>query len=111
MNIRTKLTAIIFLSAALNVPFALADPTRWWNWLAMGFCLGLGVAHSVMSGDARDERYKCLMAVAVEPELPGGFPDAMWKAIAGDRDAAAEAMRIAVRQTKDGIRKRIEGAP
>ena len=53
------------------------------------------------------ERTAVLKPVDDEPELPDDMPDEMWEAIAGDRDAMAEAMRIAVRQTKDGIRKRI----
>ena len=56
----------------------------------------------------RLERERCLEAVDAEPELPGEMPDEMWAAIREDRDAAAEAMRIIVRQTKAGIRARIE---
>lgn len=47
-----------------------------------------------------------LAAIEQEPELPGDMPDDMWEAIKGDRDAVQEAMRIAVRQTKGGIRDR-----
>ena len=39
-------------------------------------------------------------AIELEPELSDEMPDEMWGAICGDRDAQAEAMRIAVRQTK-----------
>jgi hypothetical protein len=46
-------------------------------------------------------------AVESEPEMPGQMPDEMWDAIRNDRDACAEAMRIAVRQTKSGILGRI----
>ena len=46
-------------------------------------------------------------AVESEPELPGTMPDEMWNSIRNDRDACAEAMRIAVRQTKSGILGRI----
>lgn len=53
------------------------------------------------------ERDRCLQAVDDETEFPGDMPDEMWDAIAGDRDAMAEALRIAVRLTKDGIRERI----
>lgn len=45
-------------------------------------------------------------AIDDEPELPGDMSDEMWEAIRNDRDAVAQALRIAVRQTKDGIRKR-----
>lgn len=45
-------------------------------------------------------------AVTDEPELPGAMPNAMWDAMRADREAATEAMRIAVRQTKSGILKR-----
>jgi hypothetical protein len=55
----------------------------------------------------RRERERCLQAVDGEPELPGDMTDEMWAAIAGDRDAMAEALRIVVRQTKAGIRERI----
>lgn len=48
-----------------------------------------------------------LQAIEDEPELPGSMPDAMWDAMKGDRDATEEAMRIAVRQTKSGIRERL----
>ena len=57
----------------------------------------------------RIERERCLQAVEDEPELPGDMSDEMWDAIAGDRDAMAEALRIVVRQTKAGIRDRIIG--
>lgn len=56
------------------------------------------------------ERKPCtiaLSAIAAEPELPGEMPDEMWDVMnSGDRDAVTEAMRIAVRQTKEGIRER-----
>ena len=55
----------------------------------------------------RIERVRCLKAVEDEPELRGDMPDEMWNAIAGDRDAMAEALRIVVRQTKSGICERI----
>ena len=50
---------------------------------------------------------KVIKAIDDEPELPGPMPDEMWDAINGDRDAVEEAMRIAVRQTKEGIKKRL----
>ena len=47
-------------------------------------------------------------AIADEAEFPGEMPDEMWMAICNDRDAMTEAMRLAVRETKEGIQKRIE---
>lgn len=58
----------------------------------------------------RLERDRCLRAVDDEPDLPGDMPDEMWTAIAGDRDAIQQVLRIAVRQTKAGIRERINAA-
>jgi hypothetical protein len=46
-------------------------------------------------------------AIADEPELPDAMPDAMWEIIRTDRDAAQEAFRSAVRQTKEGILQRL----
>ena len=51
-----------------------------------------------------------LKAVSDEPEYPGHMPDGMWQAIGEHKDVAEEAMRITVRLTKEGIRKRIEEA-
>jgi hypothetical protein len=48
-----------------------------------------------------------LQAIDDEPEVPGPMPDEMWAALNGDRDAVENAIRIAVRQTKDGIRERL----
>ena len=45
-----------------------------------------------------------MQAMDAEPEYPDGMPDEMWELISTDRDAAAEAFRIAVRQTKEGIK-------
>lgn len=49
------------------------------------------------------ERKAWMEAVTDEPELPGEMPDEMWGVISSDRDAAGEALRIIVRQTKGGI--------
>lgn len=46
-------------------------------------------------------------AIEAEPELPGEMPDEMWQAISKDKDAAAECLRIVVRQTKAGIIQRL----
>ena len=51
-----------------------------------------------------------LKAVSDEPEYPGHMPDGMWQAIGEHKDVAEKAMRITVRLTKEGIRKRIEEA-
>ena len=53
-------------------------------------------------------REQAIGAVYAEPELPGDMPDAMWEAIRNDRDAIATALRITVRQTKEGIIERIK---
>lgn len=58
----------------------------------------------------RLERERCLAAVSAGPELPGDMPDEMWDALSNDRDVATEALRIIVRQTKEGIINRIIGA-
>ena len=49
------------------------------------------------------ERKRWMEAVTDEPELPGEMPDEMWNVLRSDRDAAGEALRIIVRQTKGGI--------
>ena len=54
-----------------------------------------------------------LKAVDDEPELPGDMPEAMWLALRvmveqNDREGMIEALRIAVRHTKSGIRDRIK---
>lgn len=36
-------TVIIFVMAAINIPFIVTDPTRWLNWLSFVFCFGLGI--------------------------------------------------------------------
>lgn len=50
-------------------------------------------------------------AIDAEPELPGPMPEEMWKTIRNDKDAVEEGMRIAVRQTKSGIKDRLAAAP
>lgn len=72
----------------------------------------VAVWHNMLRGTIA--RPSCLLdisavhvAVDSEPELPGDMPDEMWNAIRNDRDVMAEALRIAVRQTKSGILKRI----
>jgi len=60
----------------------------------------------------RVERERCLAAVDDEPELPGDMPTEMAEAIAeaiktADVDFFVDAMRLAVRMTKAGIRERI----
>ena len=42
-------TLIIFaMGILLNVPFIVADPTRWWNWVSLVFCFGVGVVSARM---------------------------------------------------------------
>ena len=50
---------------------------------------------------------RIIEAIDAEPELPGDMPDEMWNAISTSREYAVEAMRIAVRQTKRGIKERL----
>lgn len=49
------------------------------------------------------ERKIWTAAITEEPELPGEMPDEMMDVLRSDRDALTGAMRIVVRQTKDGI--------
>jgi len=64
---------------------------------------------AITNDATKNERDRCLKAVADEPEVPGTMPDAMWESICDDRDAMENAIRIAVQQTKAGIRQRILG--
>jgi hypothetical protein len=48
-----------------------------------------------------------LVAIEAEPELPGHLPEEMFEVIRDDQAALAETLRIAVRQTKAGILKRV----
>lgn len=48
-----------------------------------------------------------LDAIECEPELPGNIPEEMFEVIREDRNAMAETIRIAVRQTKANILKRV----
>ena len=50
---------------------------------------------------------KCEQAVDDEPEYPGEMPDEMYQAICSRKDVATEAMRITVRLTKQGIKRRM----
>tara|TARA_R110000868_G_scaffold90375_1_gene251010 strand:+ start:155 stop:469 length:315 start_codon:yes stop_codon:yes gene_type:complete len=57
------------------------------------------------------ERERCEQAVRDEPELPGEMPQAMFDTVQHDKDACAEALRILVRLTKQGILERIAKRP
>lgn len=51
-------------------------------------------------------------AIDAEPELPGDMPDEMWGALRSfayrdDREGMIEALRLAVRMTKQGIKARL----
>jgi len=48
-----------------------------------------------------------IAAIDSEPELPGEMPDEMWEAIKNDKDAMRQAMVIAVKKTKAGIKNRL----
>ena len=54
-----------------------------------------------------DKVYKAICEVE---ELPGEMPDEMFKLICVDKDAASEALRIVVRQTKDELKAKILAA-
>lgn len=45
--------------------------------------------------------------VEEEPELPGNMPDKVWDILNGDRDATEQSLKLAVKQTKQNILKRI----
>lgn len=65
-----------------------------------------GVVDAGVEGGRLRERV--LRAVDEEPELTDEMPEEMWAAVRDDREAMVEAFRIVVRQTKAGIRARIE---
>ena len=50
---------------------------------------------------------RAMDAVDAEPELPDDMPDEMWEACRSDRATMQEALRVAVRLTKEGINDRI----
>lgn len=54
---------------------------------------------------------RALRELDAEPEMPGEMPDEMWEAIRNDRDAVGEALRIAVRLTKENVRARVFPTP
>lgn len=59
---------------------------------------------------AEQMREQCLLAVASEPELPGGMPVEMWKdfqSISQDKRAVERFFRHVVKGTKSAISKRI----
>jgi hypothetical protein len=41
---------ICIAMAAINVPFIVEDPSRWWNWCAAVFCLGIGIVVAIING-------------------------------------------------------------
>ena len=34
---------ICFCMSAINIPFIIQDPTRYWNWMSAVICFGLGI--------------------------------------------------------------------
>lgn len=50
-----------------------------------------------------------LLAIDAEEEAPGPMPEEMWAALNGDRQLIEEAIRAAIRLTKQGIRERLLG--
>lgn len=57
------------------------------------------------------DRHKVYEAIDEESELPGEMPDEMWNSIKNNRDAYAEAVRIAIRLTKENIKIRVAAIP
>ena len=39
----TRNAIIDFVLAALQIPFIIQDPTRWFNWIALVFCSCVGI--------------------------------------------------------------------
>jgi hypothetical protein len=56
------------------------------------------------------ELEKVYNAISEVEELPGEMPDEMFKSICMDKDAASEALRIIVRQTKDELKVKLQTA-
>lgn len=52
-----------------------------------------------------------IKAIQDEPEMPGGMPDDMWRAIQNDRDACNVAIQTTIKLTKDGILERFTQPP
>ena len=50
-------------------------------------------------------------AIEAEPELPDEMPDELWQAIRQDKAVAMKCLRLAVRQTKQGILRRLKLKP
>ncbi len=63
------------------------------------------VAKEIASLQLSKERV--IKAIDDEPELPGDMPDIIYESVKNDKDALTELLRITVRETKDGIKKRI----
>ena len=55
----------------------------------------------------REEMLLVVKCITDEEEFDGEMPKKMFDAIRKDKDAAAEALRISVRLTKQGILKRL----
>lgn len=70
----------------------------------------LRVEHEKLQAENKKLRKAIEAAINDEPECPGKMPDEMWEKIKGDRDAAEEAYRIAIRLTKEGIMRRYKAA-
>lgn len=50
---------------------------------------------------------KAIKAVQEEPELSGDMPDILWEKIQKDRESASKICRAIVKETKNGIIKRL----
>lgn len=46
------------ICALIQIPFVIQDPSRWWNWLSIGFCVGFSVCNAMALADKKAERRK-----------------------------------------------------
>lgn len=46
------------ICALIQIPFVIQDPSRWWNWLSIGFCVGFSVCNAMALADKKSERRK-----------------------------------------------------
>jgi hypothetical protein len=78
----------------------------WLDKLPVGTTL---YANPIPSAPAVPEGWR--EAIQRVEEFPGSMPDDMWESIRSDRDAATQALRIAVRLTKEEAIENIEALP
>lgn len=68
------------------------------------------VLRAYLAGYAEGQK-EAVKAIELEPELEGSMPDEMWAVLRSDKDAAENALRIVVKQTKEGILNRLLTPP